>query len=214
MQQFINWLDNYTEGIQIFLHSHVVLAPLLFLLIEEMGIPLPVPGDAIIAYVGYGLSKTNSVGMWQAFIVAVAAILIGSSVLFYFARRWGQSAIRWIARFIFLKQSHIDRAEKLFARYGAWAIIFGRHIPGMRIPITIFAASSGISYLTFILSTFVSTVGWVIFYLKIGSRFGESFASLFRRDAALTITAFLVVLISIIGLHAWGYWREKSHAEK
>jgi membrane protein DedA with SNARE-associated domain len=194
---------------QFFLAQHVLLAPLFFLLIEEMGVPLPVPGDAIVAYVGYGLSKSETVTLWQAFIVAVLAILIGSTILFYFSKRYGQSLIRWFARFVFLKQSRIDHAERLFARYGVWAIIFGRHIPGMRIPITILAASSGVRYRTFIISTFVSTVGWVLFYLNIGSRFGDNFVSLFRHDAGLTVIVFVALVLIVVGFHVYGLWRRK-----
>lgn len=209
VQQFFHWLDDYTEGIQAFVHNHAVLAPLFFLLVEEMGLPLPVPGDAIIAYVGYGLSKSSTVTLWQAFTVALISVLIGATVLFYLARHWGQAVIRWFARFVFLKQSHITRAEKLFERYGVWAIIFGRHIPGMRIPITIFAASSGISYPVFILSTFVSTIAWILFYLKIGYRFGGDFQALFRRDTGITVAVFIGILLLIAGLHILGIYRQK-----
>lgn len=210
MQQFFNWLDYYTDGVKAFVHGHIVLAPLLFLLVEEMGLPLPVPGDAIIAYVGYGLSKTDSVTLWQAFIVALLAVLIGATVLFFLARRYGQVIISWLGRFIFLKQSHIAKAEKLFERYGVWAIIFGRHVPGMRIPITIFAASSGIRYRTFILSTLVSTIVWILFYLKIGYRFGGDFQELFVRDTGITIAVSVGTVLIFIGLHILGMRRERQ----
>lgn len=209
MDQFFTWLDDYTDGIQVFVHNHAVLAPLLFLLIEESGLPLPVPGDAIIAYVGYGLTKTDSATFWQAFTLALISVLVGASILFYLSRRWGQTAIHWLGRFIFLKQSHIDKAEQLFARYGIWAIIFGRHIPGMRIPITIFAASSGVPYRTFIASTFVSTVAWIVLYLKIGSHFGGTIANLFHRDTTLTVVVFVAIVIGVVGLHVYGVWRAR-----
>ncbi|HUB93657.1 MAG TPA: DedA family protein [Verrucomicrobiae bacterium] len=210
MQAFLNWLDDYTDGIQVFVHNHIVLAPLFFLLVEEMGVPLPVPGDAIIAYVGYGLSKTHAAALWEALIIALVAVLIGATVLFHLSRQYGQTVIRWLGHFVFLKQSHVARAEKLFERYGVWAIIFGRHIPGMRIPITIFAASSGISYRTFILSTFVSTVGWILFYLEVGSHFGGDFQALFRRDTGIAIGVFAALVATFIALHVVGLYRERS----
>jgi membrane protein DedA with SNARE-associated domain len=211
MQQFFNWLDDYTDGIQVFVHNHAVLAPLLFLLVEEMGVPLPVPGDAIIAYVGYGLSKSDSVTLWQATIVALVSVVIGSTVLFYLSRCWGQTAVRWLGKFIFLKQSHIDRVERLFERYGIWAIIFGRHIPGLRAPITIFAGSSGMRYRTFISSTLISTVAWVLFYLKVGYHFGGDFQTLFRRDTGITITALVAFVVVVVSLHVVGWYREKHN---
>jgi len=209
MWQITRWLDNYTDGIQAFLSSHIVLAPLLLLLVEEIGIPLPVPGDAIIAYVGYGLTKTESVTMWQAFWVAIVSVMIGASILFYLSKRWGQSIIRWLARFIFLKQSHLGKAERLFTKYGVWAIIVGRHIPGLRIPLTVFAASSGMRYVTFITSTFISTFLWVILYLNLGSRFGEDFVNVFRRDIALSVAVFGLFVVVFLALHLYGMWQEK-----
>lgn len=209
MQQFFNWLDDYTDGMQAFVHNHAVLAPLFFLLVEEMGIPLPVSGDAIIAYVGYGLSKSDSATLWQATIVALVSVLLGATVLFYLSKRWGQTVVRWLGKFIFLNQSHIDRVERLFERYGVWAIIFGRHIPGLRAPITIFAASSGMRYRTFILSTFVSTVAWVFFYLKVGYHFGGDFQMLFRRDTGVTIAILVAFVVVVISLHIVGWYRER-----
>jgi len=209
MQQILNWLDDYTDGIQIFVHNHLVLAPLLLLLLEESGIPLPVPGDAIIAYVGYGLHKSNSVTVWQALIVALIAVLIGATILFFMARRWGQTLIQKLGRFIFLKPAHLERAENLFARFGIWAIIFGRHIPGLRIPITIFAAISGVRYRTFIVSTFMSTVGWVLLYLEIGSHFGGDFQALFQRDTGITVAVCVGLVLLFVGLHVYGSISEK-----
>ena len=213
LNAFLHWVDDYSGGIQIFVHNHAVLAPLLFLLAEETGVPLPVPGDVIIAYVGYGISKTPTVSVWEAMFIGLFAVLAGSTVLFHLSRRYGQVVIQWLGRFIFLKQSHIDKAEGLFKRYGIWAIIFGRHIPGMRIPITIFAATSGVRYRTFILSTFVSTVGWIFFYLKVGYRFGGDFQQLFQRDTGITVTVMIGLVVVFVGLHLFGRYRE-GHSGK
>ncbi len=55
----LQWLTNSIELLENFIGSHVVLAPLLLLFVEEAGIPLLLPGDSIIAYTGYSLAKTN-----------------------------------------------------------------------------------------------------------------------------------------------------------
>jgi membrane protein DedA with SNARE-associated domain len=210
VKRYVAWLDHYTDALQTFLHAHVVLAPLLLLLIEEMGLPILVPGDAIIAYVGYGVSKSHTTTLLEAVVVALMAVLVGASVLFYISRRWGKLLLGKLGKFIFLKPSHMEKAERLFQKYGFWTIIFGRHIPGMRIPITIFAASSGVRYRTFILSTFVSTVAWIIFYLKVGSHLGAGFSMLFRRDVGFTIAVFAGLILLFVGLHFYGMYRERS----
>jgi len=204
VNQFFYWLDKYTEGLQAFVQAHIILAPLLLLLVEEMGIPLIIPGDAIVGYVGYGLNKHHSVTFIEAFILALMAVLVGSSILFFISKKWGKQVINKFGKYIFVKQRHIDNMEKQFKKYGIWTVIFGRHIPGMRIPITIFAASSGMKYLTFIGCTFLSTVLWIIFYLKVGSAFGSDIQSLFRKDAVITILVVVSIILVSLSLHFVG----------
>jgi len=144
-------IDQYTDNVHLFVNNHVVLAPLLLLFAEESGIPLLVPGDAIIGYVGFRLSQTHTAALWEAFVLALLAVICGSSVLFFVSRKWGQLVLTKLSKFIFLQQKHLDKAEKYFNKYGIWAIIFGRHIPGLRIPITIFAATSDIKYIKFLI---------------------------------------------------------------
>lgn len=209
MQQIIQWLDQYLDHVTQFLYAHVVLAPLLLIFAEEMGIPILVPGDFILGYVGFRLSQGGSVGLWEAFIVAVISVLGGSSILFFVARRWGRQALNKLSRFIFLKESHLERAEKLFDKYGVWAIIFGRHIPGLRIPITIFAASSGVKYPVFISATAVSTVFWILFYLTIGKRFGGNVQHLIVRYSWLSFWVLVGAIGAVLTLHFYGQYRER-----
>lgn len=207
---FFIWLDQYTDWIEQFIRSQVVVAPLLLLFLEEMGVPILVPGDAILAYTGLSVSRSSGASLWFAFAVALLSVVIGASILFFVSRRYGQVVIDKLGKFIFLKQSNIERAEKLFARFGVWTIIFGRHIPGMRIPITIFAAISGIKYRTFILSTLASTVLWILFYLHVGKRYGGDIQSTVQKYAGLTLAILIGAVLLIIGLHIRGARQEKK----
>lgn len=206
---FLGWLDLYVDLLQRFLASKAVLAPLLLLFIEECGIPLPISGDIILAYTGYRLSlQPSGPGIWQAFFAAQVAALAGATVLFFISRRWGQVVILKIGKFIFLKEEHIKKAERLFARWGILGIIAGRHIPGFRIPVTIFAATSGIKYPTFIISTFVSTSIWILFYLIIGRRIGASFHTEIQQYVGATVGVVVAVIVLFVAIHLVGLYRE------
>jgi membrane protein DedA with SNARE-associated domain len=206
---FLGWLDRYIDLLQNFLASRVVLAPLLLLFIEECGVPLPVNGDIILAYTGYRLSLNPSgPGIWQAFIAAQIAALAGATVLFFISRRWGQAIITKIGKFIFLKEEHIKKAERLFARWGIIGIIVGRHIPGFRIPVTIFAATAGVKYSVFLFSTFISTSIWILFYLIIGRRIGASFHTQIQQYVGATVGVVVGVVVLFIIIHLIGLYRE------
>lgn len=204
-----DWIDQYVDLLQQFLHSKVVLAPLLLLFIEEAGIPLPINGDIILAYTGYRLSLNPSgPGIWQAFFAAQVAALLGATILFFLSRRWGQLVIYKLGKFIFLKEEQIRKAEAMFARWGVLGIIVGRHIPGLRIPVTIFAATSGIRYRTFILSTFISTSVWILFYLIIGKRIGAHFHTEIQHYVGSTAAVIAGLFAVVIALHLIGTFRE------
>ena len=197
-------LNRYTELIETFIQNQSVLAPLLLLLVEEAGLPILIPGDGVLAYTGYNVQTTHQSSLWVAFAAAVFAVTLGASILFFAARRYGQRFVTKLGRFIFLKENHLQHAERLFKRYGVWTIIIGRHIPGMRIPITIFAAISGVRYRTFILSTLASTLLWIWLYLSLGKRYGSNLQHLLSQSTGLTISMLAGLVLVIFGLHFYG----------
>ena len=207
--QFFYWVDQYIDALQHFIAAQVVLAPLLLLFVEEMGIPIIVPGDAILAYTGYLLSTTDSTSLPVAFVVALMAVIGGSTILFFISKRWGQLLILKIGKFVFLKEEHVRRAERLFAKYGPLAIIFGRHIPGLRIPITVFAATSGVKYTTFIISTVISTTLWILFYLSVGKRVGTNFHDTFQKYIGISLAVVVLLTLGFVVLHLIGMYRRR-----
>ncbi len=210
-----DWFDRYVDAVQQFVAAKAALAPLLLLFVEESGVPLPVPGDVIIAYTGYRLAThPNSPALWEAFVAAQVSALAGATILFFVSRRWGQKVILRLGKFVFLREDHITRAERLFARYNILAIIIGRHIPGFRIPITVIAATSGVRYLTFIISTFVSTSAWILFYLLIGKRAGATFHAQIQHYVVLLLGVIAGIGLLIIALHFIGLYRESRRARQ
>ncbi|TME49308.1 MAG: hypothetical protein E6I60_12810, partial [Chloroflexi bacterium] len=101
------------------------------LYVEESGVPLPVPGDFYIAFMGklYAGSMPNLLAAWLGIIAVVVA---GSSNLYWLSRRWGPAMLRrpLAARLLHLDRRRMERARRWFDRWGPWAIVFGRHLPG------------------------------------------------------------------------------------
>lgn len=154
-----------------FLRHSALVVPFALLAGEEAGIPLPVPGDVIIAYIGYRAS-TGIVPFPVAFCALVAAVLAGSSVLYFVSSRWGGALVEKLGGYMHVSEDRLVSAERRFQSYGPWFIIIGRHIPGLRIPITIFCGVSGVRYPLFLASTIVSVVFWIAFWLIVGTRLG------------------------------------------
>jgi membrane protein DedA with SNARE-associated domain len=137
-------LDGPQDWIVALLHQQAYLAPFLLVTVEEAGIPLPVPGDLVIMYIGYQVSK-GVLPYAHAFVLLLLAVLVGSSILYALSARYGQRIVLHFGNYLHLDAHKLLTVEEKFQQYGPWVIILGRHIPGFRIPITIFAGMSGIA---------------------------------------------------------------------
>src|SRR3990167_5377641 len=91
----------------------------LILLVEEGGIPLPVPGDIFIAAVS-ALPKSN---YFLIILTVVFATLLGSTILFTLAQKIGQPLIIKFGPKIKITPQKIKKFERWFEKYGGWAIV-------------------------------------------------------------------------------------------
>jgi membrane protein DedA with SNARE-associated domain len=207
------WFARHSPFVSNFFHANMILAPLLLLTLEEVGVPTIIPGDAILAYVGASVKSAGpNASLITATLIALTAVLLGSTILFFVARRYGTFIVHRLGKFLFIKERHIEKAQKMFTKYGVLTIIFGRHIPGMRAPITIFAAVSGIRYSIFITSVFVSALAWAIIWLLIGHRYGANFQEIVQKHALLSIVLLSLLIVGVIGFHFYGEYREKRRS--
>src|SRR5207253_9366204 len=89
------------------------------------------------------------------------------------------------AEYVHLTPERVAKAELWFKRYGVLAIIFGRHIPGFRIPITVASGIFEVRYPLFAASVAVSTAIWAGIVLIIGINFGPRLGDLLRAHSFL-----------------------------
>jgi membrane protein DedA with SNARE-associated domain len=170
---------------QLATRGYLTSYPLLF--IEEAGVPLPAPGDVFVLYAGAHVphAPLPLAAAWLGFVLVVLA---GASILYVISRRLGRDiAHSWVGRLIHLTPERLDRAEGWFAGHGPVAIIFGRHVPGLRIPITVACGVLQVPYRLFAICVAISAAVWAGFWVGIGAVFG------------LRAEAFLAG-------HRWAYW--------
>jgi membrane protein DedA with SNARE-associated domain len=168
-------------------------ASLFLLYIEESGVPLPVPGDVYVLYLG---SLAKSPPQWvAAWLGVVATVTAGASNLYLISRRWGRSLVRGrVGAALHLTPGRLATAERWFSRWGALAIIFGRHVPGFRIPITVAAGIFGVRYPIFAASVAVSSAIWAGIWFWVGAHFGTRIGGFLSGNSWTYALGVLVVL--------------------
>lgn len=182
-------------------------APLSFglLYIEESGVPLPVPGDVYVAYLGR-IGAGSLPQLLASWLAIIAVVVAGSTNLYLLSRRWGHLLAEGrLGAVLHLDRGRLERAQRWFARWGAFAIVFGRHLPGFRVPITVIAGVLRVPYRVFAPSVAVSTAVWAGVWLFLGARFGSTVTSLLssQRWTLLAVAAAIVLVLAYVLVRAF-----------
>jgi len=173
--------------------------------IEESGVPLFIPGDAFLAYVGHRLPHNMPVFL-AAWIGFVLAVTFGATNLYLLSRRYGRRLLEHrLAGVLHLTPDRLETAEHSFRRWGPWALIFGRHIFGLRVPLTVAAGVLKLPYRTFAISVAISSAAWAAVFLLLGLFFGDSVERSLRSHpllygaggAAIVLVVVVVVVIRV-----------------
>src|SRR5713226_8665473 len=173
-----SWLRPFTHAIRLFILHHQFGGLYLVIFLEELGVPLPAPGDAAIAYGGY-LTTRGVIPYPLAYLAVVAGAVIGSACNLTISGRYGRPFIQRYGGYLGVTHVRLLRAERAFKRWGPWAIIIGRHIPGMRIVMSALSGILGVPYRVFIPCVLLSATIWAAIFLELGRRLGPRVRALF-----------------------------------
>jgi membrane protein DedA with SNARE-associated domain len=189
-----------TRWIGHILHRYSYVGSYGLLYLEESGVPLPAPGDVFVMYVGAHVPRY--LGSWVlAWLGLIGVVVLGATNLFFISRRFGRRLAEGrFAHLVHLSPERLQRAERWFERYGVVAIIFGRHIPGFRVPITVAAGLFKVRYPLFAASVAVSTAIWAGVVMVIGINFGPGMEAFLRlhREMFWLWAAVVVVMIVLV----------------
>ena len=161
-----------------------------------------IPGDVFLLYVGSRLPHEVPIvcAAWLGFVLAVS---LGSTNLYLLSRRFGRRLIEHrLARLLHITPERVAEAEQWFRRYGPWALIFGRHIPGFRVPLTVVAGLLELPYPIFVASVAVSSAIWAGVFLILGVAFGSGIERSIRSNLLVfgEVAAAIVAVVALVAL--------------
>src|SRR4051794_37188241 len=155
-----------------FLDKHGLLAAFVFLLIEEAGVPVPVPGDFLMLYLGVRAGE-GRVPLWQAIAVMELATVMGATLLYVIARIGGRGMVYRYGRFIRLTPERLDRAERWLIKHGSRAVFFGRLLPGLRILTAVACGVFNVPARVYLPSMALGGLAYIVIYTLLGYFFGQ-----------------------------------------
>ncbi|MDP6507947.1 MAG: VTT domain-containing protein, partial [Chloroflexota bacterium] len=132
------------------LHQYKAIAVLIG--VEEAGLPLPLPGDLAIVFMGTQVSAGKASPI-PIVLVTAGSATTGASALYWIARLLGTRIVERYGRWLHLTAERQERVERWFARHGAAVIIVGRLIPGLRIAVAVAAGVARVRFSRFVIYT-------------------------------------------------------------
>ena len=132
--EWVHFLENsFLEGVTALYNAIGWSGVGLLMAIENTFIPLP--SEVIMPFAGWKLVLERGLGiswiLWAGFVGAVGS-LVGAILEYYVARYAGRGFIIRYGKWFLLSESEIIKTEKWFEKWGTWAVVIVRFIPGLR----------------------------------------------------------------------------------
>ncbi len=178
------------------------LALFVVILIEESGVPLPLPGDLILIWAGYRVHLGESHLLDVLGLVELATV-IGASTLYLLARRGGRPLILRYGRFLHLNEHKLAVAESWVARNAFAAIVVGRVAPGLRIATPLAAGVFQVPYRTFLPALMVGAGLYAVIWVGVGYFFGPTVIELLHHPRLTGRLVLSLVVLVALALLTW-----------
>lgn len=156
-----------------FFSRYRLLAILVAVLLEELGLPMPIPTDILIVLAGTSVGR-HPPQVALVFVLLTLASTIGASGLYAIVRRGGRPLVERFGRYVHLGPAQLARAERLLERGGWGGIALGRAIPGLRYVTVIACGLLHVPYRRFVTAHIVGSSVYILTFLVLGSVFGPA----------------------------------------
>jgi len=180
--------------------GYVVL--FLWVLFEQLGLPLPVAPVLLAAGALAGVGKLNFVLIFGS---AFLAALLSDQFWYQVGLRRGGKALSFLCRVSLDPESCVHRTKRIFARYGASSLLVAKFIPGLN---TIGPPLAGVLRMRLLRFLFFDVLGifvWVGVFTLLGYQFGHEIEEHITNTHGMGAWVGLVVPVLLAAYILWKY---------
>ncbi len=194
--------ETLATGLLIFLQEWGEIAIFVIFLLEESGVPLPLPGDLALIWAGYHVASGQSLFVVVLLIVELAT-LIGASTLYWLGLRGGRPLIVRYGRFLHVDEMRLTRVEKWVGRRALVAIFLGRIVPGCRVITPLVSGVLHVPYRVFLPALALGTLVNSTFWMAVGFTFGPGVVAALHGPELATQVLVSIGLLTLVTFLTW-----------
>ncbi|WP_217180299.1 DedA family protein [Streptomyces sp. AC495_CC817] len=169
------------------------------LVFVEVLIP-PIPSEVILPFAGY-LSQSGELHLGWLIFWSTLASWLGALLLYGLGAAIGMDrAVRLLAATRLVSRSDLDRGSEWFLRSGAWTVLVGRMVPGVRSLISLPAGASRMNLVRFSVYTIVGSGLWNAMLIGVGAALGTQHERLEQYLGYLDYAVYGALAIGVVVL--------------
>lgn len=191
-----SWFSNLAA------HGFVILFAAVFF--EAIGFPVPA---ALALLIAGGASARGALPAPYALSGAIAAMLVGDTLMFLVGRYTGWWLLGLLCRISLNPESCILRSADSFYRRGRKLLLIAKFIPGINTMAPPLAGSMNMRFLQFIRLDLVGATLYIVGYFSVGFVFSDALEAITRGYQAFGRVLGWAVIALIVGYIAWQCWR-------
>jgi|SRR5580658_2166535 membrane protein DedA with SNARE-associated domain/rhodanese-related sulfurtransferase len=181
-----------------------VLAVFAFVLVEQIGLPLPTFPLLIVAG---AWSAQGGAPVIAIALAAVAACLFADLAWYAAGRRFGSRVLRTMCRLSLEPDSCVADTEHLFTRFGPRVLVIAKFVPGLGAVSTAMSGVVGSRLAVFIAYDLIGASLWAGAGIAIGVMFHDAVDQVFAELGALGRVGGLLILAVLAIFLALKFWR-------
>jgi membrane protein DedA with SNARE-associated domain len=184
------------DTLQVFGRYSLVILPAL-VVAEQFGIPVP----AVPALLGFGALVAHGQGSIPVMLGTLAVVALTVDFAWYeFGRRRGARVLTGLCRLSLEPDFCVRRAQNVFARFGASAMLVAKFVPDLTTIVPPLAGVVAVGRVRFGLSDLAGVLLWAGLWIGVGYAFSDAVAVIVRRVAALGLHLG-IVLGAVLGTY-------------
>ena len=178
----------------------------LWVLFEQLGVPIPIVPILLAAGALAGIGKLNFA---LVFGLSFLAALLSDQFWYQVGLRRGGKVLSFLCRISLDPDSCVQRTKGIFARYGARSLLVAKFVPGMA---TMAPPLAGIFHMRLLRFLFFDGLGafiWVGLFTLLGYQFGKEVEDFITTKGGVGPWIGLVVPLGLATYILWKYIQRK-----
>jgi membrane protein DedA with SNARE-associated domain len=172
----------------------------LFIMIESSGIPFP--GETMLLLASFYAGTTGQLNIVWVLVACAIGAIVGDNLGYLAGRYGGRPFALRFGKYLFLKEHHLDAAEKFFIKHGDKTVFLGRFVAVLRAWAAFLAGVNRMHWSKFLVYNAAGGICWTVimglFGYFAGKIVGNNFNKIEELGQSLGFIALAIVVFPVV----------------